>query len=217
MVSLQDLISADFYRNAIFLWMNSGSSYRPPDEIWITEIAGCLRRAYLERVEPVKYEHKQCVVMFLGQAIHEKLARVLTNLYGEIFEVEVEARTVVDIDGELIRIVGRADIVCRRLNVVIEVKTCGEIPSRPYTIHVRQLQYYLNLLGINNGVLLYFSRDGDLRAFAIKRDRGYEEEMIQRARALYYCLKRGRPPRPEKIPFLCNTCPYRIMGKCKPA
>jgi len=207
-----DITSAEFYRNAIFLWVNA-TSERPRDTIWITEIAGCLRKAYYDRVEPAKFDGVQSVLIFFGEALHSRLEMVLNKLYGNIFRSEVEVETFVDDRNTMFRISGKADLVAEELDTVVEIKTCGEIPREPLLPHKRQLQYYLNLTGFNTGVLLYIARDSSMRTFIVKRDPAYEEEMIQRAKALYYALKYRRPPKGEKIPILCSSCPYRLT-KC---
>lgn len=209
-----DITSAEFYRNAIFLWVNA-TSERPSDTIWITEIAGCLRKAYYDRVEPAKFEGAQSVLIFFGEALHSRLELVLNKLYGNIFRSEVEVDTFVEDGDNIFKITGRADLVAEEFDTVVEIKTCGEIPDQPLLPHKRQLQYYLNLTGFNTGVLLYIARDGAMRTFVMKRDPAYEEEMIQRAKALYYALKYRRLPKGERLPIFCNSCPYRLL-KCMP-
>lgn len=92
--------------------------------------------------------------MSVGSAIHNTLAKALKRagtLLGE--EVRVE--------GFGVGLGGYIDLVASVDSepTVIEVKTCGALPSRPKPWHYEQAMVYSLVTGIRNPVVLYVSRN----------------------------------------------------------
>ena len=171
-----------------------------PKVIYVSEAANCLRKAYYDRVSPAPKLDIVNVVATLGNGIHYQLQDLLKGK-GWRAEVEVKYQT------KKITLIGHADLVSPE-GEVIEIKTCNQVPGKPWTNHVLQLNAYLTMLKASKGYIIYVARDGKVRVFDIKPRKDLFDRLIKRAYYLHYCLIEKREPRPEKGP-LCDYCPYR--------
>ena len=204
-----DLSSSAFYEEVISRFVNSDVP-RELNRISVTELVGCLRAAYFRRVRPARFTGPQVVRLFIGRAVHYALEKLINEHLGSS-RGEVKRELELNIEGDKVYVVGRADLIhFDEEEVIIEVKVTGQIPEEPYPEHKRQLQYYLALFGINKGVLLYIDRNGRLRTFTVTRDPRLLAEIVERARILYHALKTDKPPAPERNSS-CYFCPYKWM------
>lgn len=197
-----------FYYKLITKFINSDYLIKNNNHLFIKELVTCLRQSYFRRVKPVKIEGIQAVKTFFGIALHHLIEELMVK---EVNYAKSEVRTELKIplkDGELV-VSGKADlIVVGDKEVIIEVKTVDSIPPKPRDHHVKQLKYYLALFGLDEGILLYFDRVGNINTYVVRKDSKVKQEIIARAKELYYALKHRKPPKPEKTP-LCNYCPYK--------
>ena len=159
-------------------------------KISIEEASGCLRAAYLDRKEPAERTHKQMIsaMMYKGAfSVLEKPA-----------EGEIEA-------GSNIKLVGRADRV--EDDVVMIFRSAPELPEMPYAEHFMQLNVYLHMFNKEEGVIVYFDKEGNEIEFIVPKSEKLLNETKRRARILNTLLKNNVVPALEPS-TRCLTCPY---------
>jgi len=202
----EDLTSRSFYERVIAEALLSNVP-REPNKLYVTEVARCLRESYFRRTRPQAFMGTQAVRAFIGKLVHEGLESLVVNA---LRSASHEVRRELDLGD--VKVSGRADVVSvGDQEVIVEFKTCGDIPSEPYQDHIKQLKYYMAMFGIRRGVLVYISRDGEILPYIVSLDspKSVMEEIAYRARALYEALTNGRPPKPEKGEW-CGRCAYRF-------
>ena len=173
-----------------------------PTVIHVSEVVGCLRKAFFNRVRPPTVTPANAV-MILGGNIHESLQAVLRR-YG----YETEFR--VALDAKDVKLVGHADAYHPEKQHVLEFKTTSKIPDSPYPEHVRQAQAYVTLTNSKKAYIIYISRtNGKVKVFEIKPDKQVLRKLIQRARELSHSLITMDPPPPEPT-HLCNYCEHAL-------
>ena len=159
-------------------------------KVSIEEASGCLRAAYLDRKEPAERTHKQMI-----SAIMEKGS---FSVLEKPAEGEIEA-------GSNIKLVGRADRV--EDDVVMIFRRVQELPEMPYSEHFMQLNAYLHMFNKEEGVIIYFDKDGNEIEFIIPKSEKLLDETKRRARILNTLLKNNIVPTLEPS-SRCLTCPY---------
>ena len=170
--------------------------------IHVSEVSSCLRRSYYCRTKFVQVSPVNALKL-LGDEVHKALQEVLRR-YG----YEIEFQVAVDVGD--VKLVGHADAYHPEKRHVLEFKTVGKEPQRPYDNHIRQLQAYVTLTHSRIGYLIYITRNnGVIKVFEVKPSKYVLRELIERARHLSICLVNRDPPSPEKSP-LCNCCEFRL-------
>ena len=91
------------------------------DRIHVSEVSGCLRRAYYERTRPRPALDPSNVVMLIGNGVHEKLQELLSRK-GWLAEVEARYRV------RDFWLVGHADLYHPDEQLVVELKTTNKAP-----------------------------------------------------------------------------------------
>jgi len=172
-----------------------------PNVIYVTEASQCLRKSFYDRKSMRPILDVRNVILTFGNGVHYQLQKLLE---GEGWSSEVEASW----DLGRFKLVGHADLYHPRENVVLEVKTVGKVPSKPYNQHVTQLNAYLSMLKAGKGYIIYIGRDGQVKVYNVKPDKKLWSQTIKRAFKLYYSLQEGKPPQPEFSP-LCFHCPFK--------
>ena len=102
-----------------------------------------------------------------------------------------------------------------RLVIEVKYRTKPEEKNRtrPLPIHIRQLMFYMEKLDADSGLLLIITPK-KVETKAIKKSGSVIPYIEDRATYLYKCLKYEKPPKPEKKPYLCTNCPFRLT-KCQ--
>jgi len=187
-----------FYK-AIFVELNS----EPREGIHVTHICyECLRRAYFTITRGEVTDLEGALRMWIGKKLHE------TPLTENGHEMDIEAFGVRGRIDEYGRFNGKW--------VVIDKKTCREIPSQPRPHHITQLEYYRAMLHehgqpVDYGVILYINVDNvRVKPYVIEFTRDVEEvkrEMKERRERLEKALKTGVLP-PRNVSWLCRYCPW---------
>ena len=172
-----------------------------PSRIHVSEVAGCLRRAYYDRVAPMPALDPSNVVMLLGSGLHEKLQGILSR-DGWVPEYRV-SRNLGDFTLE-----GHIDLYHPRERVALELKTVGKIPDKPYRSHGIQANTYHSLAGARRTYIVYIARDGDVRVYPVRFSERLLQETIDRARILREAILEKRAPPRERGPW-CKSCPYK--------
>ena len=159
-------------------------------KISIDEASGCLRAAYLDRKEPAERTHKQMI-----SAIMEKGA---FSVMEKPMDGELDA-------GSNIKLVGRADRV--EDDVVMIFRSATELPEMPNAEHFMQLNTYLHMFDKDEGVIIYFDKEGNEIEFIVPKSEKLLSETIRRARILNTLLKNSIVPALEPS-SRCISCPY---------
>ena len=167
--------------------------------IHISEVSGCLRKAYFERKTLKPALDVKNVVATIGNGIHWQLQELLRN---EGWQSEVE----VQYDLKKFKLMGHIDLMKEK--TIIELKTTSKAPETPYKNHLRQVNAYLIMAKAKKAYLIYIGRNGIIKVFNIKFDKKIWRETIKRAFHLWYCLQENRPPKPE-FSGLCSFCEFK--------
>lgn len=137
----------------------------------------------------------------IGDAIHRELQKDFEERFGD--KVEVEKYISHDIDGLTIN--GKVDIVLNG-KLIIEIKTVkpGEGKEVDPT-HVKQVQWYMGVLGIKKTVVSYFDRQNGIHINSFEVD--YDEKMFLAIREKFQRVVNGGP-RLRSDNRECKFCPY---------
>jgi CRISPR-associated exonuclease Cas4 len=169
--------------------------------IHVSEVAGCLRRAWYERVRPQPALDPNNVVIMVGNGVHEKLQELLAE---KGWQSEVEAKYKV----KDFWLVGHADLYHPEEQVVLELKTSSKVPEEPYRGHALQINSYIFMLRAKRGYIVYVARDGGVKVFEHRFDKRLWSETVKRAMQLHEAVAERRKPPAEKGPH-CRFCPYK--------
>ena len=161
-----------------------------PNKISVDEASGCLRGAYLDRKEPAERTHKQMMSTIIEKAALGALQKPANG--------ELDA-------GSNVRLVGRADRV--EDDVVMLFKSVQELPEMPFADHFMQLNSYLHMFGKEEGVIIYFDRDGNEMEFIVPKSERLLGETLRRARILNTLVTNNVLPALEPS-TRCSECPY---------
>lgn len=102
-----------------------------------------------------------------GSAFEDVMSRAFQKS-----KMEVDRETRVESTHPQLPVSGRIDFILKDLEddelVLMELKTCGKLPTQPKPVHLAQLMVYLTITGMPRGLLWYVSRtvagwDGVLR------------------------------------------------------
>lgn len=188
-----------------------------------SEIGSCLRKVWYSYKFPVETEPDQMKVFEMGNIIHEFIAKVFKsdkNPHVELIKEEFPFRHEVDdftISGRI------DDLILLKADgsqLLVEVKSTKSIAyvNEASPPHLAQLQLYMHILGVHDGVVLYVDK-GTLQTkwFPASYDAKKAEQVIARFKALHRCLKEDVLPiaearKSEKTRWMCRFCEY--SDKC---
>ncbi|MEM2177047.1 MAG: PD-(D/E)XK nuclease family protein [Archaeoglobaceae archaeon] len=185
----------------------------------------CLLRQYNLYLERTEISDKQAGIFKIGKLFHSWLQQTLQNMNGNgilIKAVEVEQIAVFHVDDDFIRLHCRADAIININNedFILEIKTIMPhndrlLPEQPLKHHVKQLQTYLNIFGIERGMIVYFEKKSmQHKIFTIKRDKQAFAEIVERMMRLHECLIHKIPPIPDpQDKWECKYCEFQ--EKCR--
>lgn len=194
------LTADEVYRWFYGIARERARQYRP-NVIHVSEVTGCLRRAWYERRYGLAEAHPRFIVYAIGNGVHEALQDYLARR-GWQAEVELSVR----VQG--FKLAGHADLYDPERNIVVELKTTSRLPERPYSSHLHQLNAYLYMLRTRVGYVVYIQkRDGLVAVHRHRWDPQLWRHVVERAKQLHKAIAEGRPPRPEPGP-LCSYCPH---------
>lgn len=174
-----------------------GQGYVPENVIFVSELSTCLRYSFLAR----KMKKRVTAKMLAGKLVHDAILSKIAERLGGRAEVSC------GIELQDFSIWGRADIYIPDENMVIEVKVT-EPRQDNIQRYMMQLQFYMNLLRCDIGLLVFMS--DEIYTYGALLDKEYRDIMIERARILYWCLKGDKLP---DIKYLtakdCKKCEFR--------
>ena len=157
--------------------------------IHLHEAAGCLRRAYYDRTDPLPAERR---------GFSDLLSGLLGKLgYGaEPGEYDI---------GGGVRVTGRADMVVD--DAVILYRSAARQPDNPRAADLVYLNACLWILGKPDGIVIYITGDRREASFSLTRNAKMFEETVRRVRVLAELLEEGRVPIIEPSSD-CSECQY---------
>jgi len=177
-----------------------------PNRYGITELVGCLRKAYFSRTREDYPTLKDCYILSRGLAFHSWF-----NEKFHVKELKLERR----FPEEGFDIVGIVDALhqTKTLNTLIEFKSVSRIPAFPYPTHILQLQGYYTLcspnIRVDKLILVYFSML-DYKWFEVEK-KDISEFLFLRAKTLHECLKNNKLPPVEQE--FCSWCRWKLDCK----
>ncbi len=157
-----------------------------------------------------------------GHSMHDRYERWFKEM-----GIQIAAEIVLDEDSED-ELVARQ---CRELNVsgrtdsllLIDGKLClVELKSantnmfkfhlkEPKEQHVWQLQLYMYLTNVQDGIILYEDKNTqEIKEFYIEYDHDLVEELVEKIRYVNECVRNGELPERESTPseWKCRYCQY---------
>ncbi len=189
-----------------------------------SEIGRCLRNLYYSYKYPVKVKPRLLKIFELGNIMHDFVVKVLKS--EKIPEIElIDSEIPIELKVDDFVISGRIDdlILLKTDNrkILVEVKSCKDIRSinKPQNSHMIQLQFYMHVTGIKEGILLYIDKTTlETKSFKLEYDAFWAELIIERFRKLHRALVNDKLPLPEakiveEIRWMCNFCEYK--EKCE--
>jgi CRISPR/Cas system-associated exonuclease Cas4 (RecB family) len=189
-----------------------------------SEIGRCLRNLYYSYKYPVEVKPKLLKIFELGNIMHDFIVRVLkSEKIPEVELLDYEIPIKLEVDDFVIS--GRIDdlILLKTDNrkILVEVKSCKDVKAvqKPQNSHLIQLQFYMHVTGIHEGLLLYIDKTTlETKTFKVEYDEHWSKLIIERFRMLHKALKNDELPRAEaklipEISWMCNFCEYK--EKCE--
>jgi hypothetical protein len=200
---------------------NSQRTYiNKPDVFWATEITNpCLRSAFYERKYGKPSTTDNLRVYNAGKVLESWWINLLERGKDiNIIRTNMPCRHI----NPFYRIHGRADAVIQNnygqleVHEVKTIKCFGSFLEEPKPEHVNQLQFYLNVLGVDTGYIDYINKQTFIngsssidKRFKIKRDPRIYKRIIRRAHSFFGSLLVDIPPLKEpcwKCQGFCQYC-----------
>ncbi|HIJ98106.1 TPA: PD-(D/E)XK nuclease family protein [archaeon] len=187
-----------------------------------SEIGNCLRKVWYSYKFPQEIDPDLLKIFEAGNLLHGFVVEVLKserNKDVQLLKSEFPFKE--KVDG--FEISGRIDnlvlVKSSGKEVLVEVKSTGDlgfVMSEPKRENVMQLQLYMHVLGIHDGVLLYIDkRNLQSQMFTVPYDKKFSEEVIEKFKKLDKHLREDKLPDPEARIFrndmgwMCKRCEYR--------
>ncbi len=185
-----------------------------------SEIGMCMRKIWYSYKCPVEMKPELVKIFELGNILHDFVVQVMKSEKNPHVQLlKSEFPFLHEMDGFTIS--GRIDnlllIKSSGKEVLVEVKSTGDIgfvhEAAPHNIV--QLQLYMHMLGIHDGILLYVDKKTLLsRVFPVEYKKEEAEKVLERFRQLHSALVEDKIPEPEaaksqKMQWMCRFCEYR--------
>ena len=186
-----------------------------------SEIGYCLRKTWYSHTDPRPVDSQLSKIFEAGNMIHEFIEKVISSEKNPQIDL-LGAEIPIKLLHKDFLISGRIDslilVKIENKKVLVEVKSCKNLPENYKEEHEAQLQFYLYSLGIKDGLLLYVQKHNlDTVSFEIEADKEKALEILKRFELLHKNLKDKELPEAEarhdeeKI-WLCEKCPWK--GEC---
>ncbi len=185
-----------------------------------SEIGTCMRKVWYSYKFPQETQPELTKIFEMGNIMHDFVVKVLkSDKNPEVDLLKSEFPFQHNIDDFLVS--GRIDnLILVKLNnkeVLVEVKSTGNTDfiedAAPHNIV--QLQLYMHLLDVHDGILLYIDkRNMNSKVFTIRYNKEGAEKIIDRFRKLHGHLNADTIPEPEarsdrKTMWMCRFCEHR--------
>ena len=188
-----------------------------------SEIGTCMRKVWYSYKFPMETNPELLKVFELGNILHDFVVKVLKSEKNpDVGLIKTELPFRQEIEDFLVS--GRIDniilIKASGKNILVEVKSTGNIDFVEEAMHHNkiQLQLYMHVTGIHNGILLYVDkRNLKSKVFPVNYNEEDALKIIDRFKVLNKLLKTDALPDPEarsgkESLWMCRYCEYR--DKC---
>ncbi|MBI5061782.1 MAG: Dna2/Cas4 domain-containing protein [Candidatus Aenigmarchaeota archaeon] len=185
-----------------------------------SEIGTCMRKIWYSYKYPMEVKPDLLKIFEVGNILHDFVVNVLKsekNPDVELLKSEFSFQEGVDdfvVSGRvdnliLVKMTGKS--------VLVEVKSTSEIGyvDEPSDSHEMQLQYYMHITGVHNGILLYIDKKNlQSKIFEVAYDGEKSKEISDRFKTLHKNLTADEMPEPEsrrsgeKKIWMCRYCEY---------
>ena len=211
------MISSELIYEAFRRFLVKKSKPRENHSIHVSEVVGCLRKAYYNR----KYGDEQLnhlaptkrVILSLGLSTHLILEEILEEL-----GYKTESTYTLNLGS--LKLVGTPDAINPQRNSILEIKTVNKLPEQPLEHHILQLNTYQGILKtIYNsrppiGHIIYIhKRDGQIKIYTHIFNEQLFNKIIEKARIYHEYITQNQEP-PAEPNWLCNYCEWK--WRCKP-
>ncbi|MEM1601677.1 MAG: CRISPR-associated protein Cas4 [Candidatus Bathyarchaeia archaeon] len=189
------------------------TEYEKPRVGWYypSLLPSCLRRQFLIYKRGLTISEEKAGIFRLGELIHSYLAGVLRQSDLAVKASEAQFIIVILMDGEFIRISGRADMLIELNNeiYVVEVKSIKRLPQEPLKHHVMQLQAYLAAFGAK-GLLVYLEKNAlQHKIFQVDFNNEEFRRLVDRAKRLHEALVKDAEPGGDAETWECLFCEFK--------
>lgn len=165
---------------------------RDPNIFYVTDLVYCpLKRSFRQEFPELSFTFKPIHVA--GSLLHLGLASLLKD---QGFEIEKSLEKAYEVGGRQVRVKGRVDAY--RPDLIVEFKTGRPGQQLPHDHHALQLKAYLDLAGVEEGLLAYVTLDRMVE-FRVEREEGLVERLLEQH------LSRTRAPLWE---WECRSCAF---------
>lgn len=180
----------------------------PPDVIWVTEVARCIRQSFYSRIFLRTPDFGAAYTILRGRLLHEV---ILGNMPLGVTEAREGTRSlVIEDEGFKVEVRGRADMIVG--DYVVDLKTSERPPDKPPEEYRNQIQLYMEIYNKSKGLIVYITREG-LKYFLEEKDTRKVEELKRKAVKLSRSLRENKLPEPEVGPW-CKWCTWATQELC---
>jgi hypothetical protein len=190
-------------------------------KFYARDISHCYRQAasFLLVSEEFKADGSAAGSFYMntGTAVHDTIAQAFRQAGVSVAEEFKLAEMGLTVGGRIDNIIKLGDEYA-----IVEIKTCGELPSSPKPEHKAQAMFYSLATGIRKVFVLYASRSiasfgGDLKMTEyelVTTDDELYEVAFNASVSYFSALSGKRPPMPTYFTARskCGFCPF--MDKC---
>jgi CRISPR-associated exonuclease Cas4 len=185
--------------------------------IGASDIAGCLRKAYLSKISPIEHSLEQLLIFERGHLAENIVAKMLKGLHQkEQVEVVSKVDNGFEIKNHLDFVVYSKE---KKECVVIEAKSVSSEIDEPYESHILQIQMQMGLLQEQCGedwkvrgyIFAINVNNGWHKAFPIEQNKVLFDMAMQRANQLAEAIVNKQEPEGEEQMY-CSSCPFK--GDC---
>jgi CRISPR/Cas system-associated exonuclease Cas4 (RecB family) len=187
-----------------------------------SEIGSCLRKVWYSYKHPKETEIDLVKIFELGNLIHDFVSKVIEsdkNPHVELIEKELPLK----LETKDFTVSGRLDDMLllkedgRKILVEVKSTKSTDFTKEASRSHVMQLQLYMQITGIHEGVVLYVDKNNlKSKAFSVNYDSELAKEIMNRFIELNVCLVTGELPldeakRDPSLMWMCRYCEYNEM------
>jgi CRISPR-associated protein Cas4 len=195
---------------------------RPKDigRYYPSEIGTCLRKIWYSYKFPQDMSPELLKIFEMGNLMHTFVVEILKsekNPEVELLKSEVPFQH----QQNDFLISGRIDnlilVKMSNTSVLVEVKSTGNVDmvTKPAHHNAMQLQLYMHLLEIHDGILLYIDkRNLKSKVYTVPYNEEEAKKILDRFQMLHNSLKEDKLPDPEargspEDLWMCRLCEYR--------
>ncbi len=185
-----------------------------------SEIGLCMRKLYYSYRFTSETDPELMKIFEVGNIMHDFVVKVMKSDKNPEVEL-VKSEFPLRFDADDFVVSGRVDnlilIKADGRQVLVEVKSTGEVDfvkeAPPH--NKMQLQLYMHITGIHNGILLYVDKKNlQSKVFTVEYDEEESKRIIERFGTLHRSLQEGKMPEAEarkakETTWMCKFCEFR--------